>query len=64
MGAETPVLITVEHPTTCLSCGTHVAFGEAAWWVKDVGVWHRECTRPRSLAMLVAEAARRRALGL
>lgn len=53
-----PVLIAVEHPSTCMTCDEPVAFGAAAWWVRGVGVWHEGCEPPRSLSAYVREKGR------
>lgn len=59
-----PTLITVEHPARCLTCESLVAFGQPAWWVQDVGIWHKDCKEPRNWRVYAAEAAQRRKLGL
>lgn len=55
------VSLTAEYGGWCLSCGAEVEVGQAVYWVKNAGVWHRDCERPRSLAMYQREADQKRA---
>jgi len=55
-----PVLITIEHPARCLTCEERIKFGEPAWWVKDVGIWHKDCAQPKNLETYTKDAARKR----
>lgn len=55
-----PVLITVEHPADCLTCEIRIEFGEAAWWVSGVGIWHKVCHQPVNLATYIKEAQAKR----
>lgn len=59
-----PVRIIVEHPRPCLTCEEQVDFGEEAWWVKDVGIWHLGCDTPANVETYIREADRKRELGL
>lgn len=55
MNARDPVLITVEHAALCLSCEETVHFGEPAYWVREVGIWHEQCPQPLNLAAYIKE---------
>ena len=59
-----PIRITVEHPRRCLTCEEQIAFGEEAWWLQDVGIWHVDCEAPSNLETYRREAQRKRELGL
>jgi hypothetical protein len=49
------VLITVEHPADCLTCEERIEFGEPAYWIAGVGVWHEDCAEPQNLKTYIAD---------
>ena len=57
-------LITVQYSGPCLTCEAEIEQEEKAWWIPKVGIWHEDCPEPRNLSVYIAEANRKKSLGL
>ncbi len=57
-------LIATQYSGTCLSCDEPIEVGARVWWLKDVGMWHSDCSIPPNVIAHQRAADRRRELGI